>query len=274
VRLIKRLIIKALNGCGWMLVRVSGDSLELRPLMRLGSNHLQDIRFILGTSIKTVFDVGANDGHTVLEFKKAFPEANIYSFEPDPATFQRLSAAAKGLPKVQLFNAALGSEPSEAHLFRFSFDQTNSLLPKAAGAESYVADADFLRQSGTVPVKVTTVDAICESAGISRIDLLKMDTQGFELEVLRGSKRLLESNSVALIYAEVCFVRYYENQPLFPEIYSYLYERGFRLVAIYEYGFLTHYYQVNGNALFVHESAGQARTVRTRFKIGRLIVRW
>jgi FkbM family methyltransferase len=273
LRLVKKLINKTLNACGWALW-VSGDSLELRPLIRLGGDHLRDIRFILGSSIKTVFDVGANDGHTVLHFRRAFPEADIFSFEPDPATFQRLSAAARGLPGVQLFNVALGSELGEAQLFRFGFDETNSLLPKAAGAESYVPDADFLRQAGTVPVKVSTVDAVCETSGISRIDLLKMDTQGFELEVLRGAGRVLESKSVAAIYAEVSFVRYYENQPLFPEIYSFLYERGYRLVSIYESGFLTHYYQVGGNALFVHESVGQARPVQLRMKLGRLKVLW
>jgi FkbM family methyltransferase len=271
---LKRRIHGILNTLGWQALRRADGALEVRPLVRLGSDPLRDIRYILGPTIRTVFDVGANEGQTIRRFSQAFPEADIYSFEPDPATFRRLAAAAAGLPRVRAFNAALGREPGEAQLFRFGFDETNSLLPTAAGAESFVADAGLLRESGTVAVKVTTVDSVCEESGISRIDLLKIDTQGYEVEVLRGARRILSSGAVALVYAEVCFVRYYEGQPLFQDVYALLYELGFRLVGLYESGFLTHVYQVGGNALFVHESIGRAKPLVTRVKVGRLNICW
>jgi FkbM family methyltransferase len=240
----------------------------------MGHNPLRDIKYILGSGIRTVFDVGANDGQTVRRFARAFPHADLYSFEPDPATFQRLVAAAVGLPNVRLFNVALGRETGEARLFRFAFDETNSLLPKAPGAESYVADADFLRETGTIPVKVSTIDAVCGASGISRIDLLKIDTQGYEVEVLRGAQRVLGSAAVSLVYAEVCFVPCYENQPLFQDVYAFLYERGFRLVGLYESGFLTRCYHVGGNALFVHESFGRAKPLSDRLNVGPLRICW
>lgn len=273
-RLIKKPLHRILNGLGWMALRGTDGTLELRPRVSLGDDPMRDIRYILGPSIQTVFDVGANEGQTVTRFARAFPEADIYSFEPDPNTFKRLSSAAAGIQRARLFNAAVGREPGEAQLFRFGLDETNSLLPKAAGADSFVVDASYLRETGTVPVSVTTIDAVGEASGISRIDLLKIDTQGYELEVLNGARRFLNSNSVATVFAEVCFVRYYENQPLFQDVYTFLYERGFRLVAIYESGFLTHCYQVGGNALFVHESVGQAKPLRTSFKIGPLKIGW
>jgi FkbM family methyltransferase len=240
----------------------------------MGSNPLRDIKYILGPDIRTVFDVGANDGQTVRRFARAFPQADLYSFEPDPATFERLVAAVGGLPNVRLFNVALGRETGEARLFRFAFDETNSLLPKAVGAESYVVDADFLRQTGTIPVKVATIDTICEESNIPRIDLLKIDTQGYEVEVLQGAQDLLAASGVRLVYAEVCFVRCYENQPLFHDVYAFLYERGFRLVGLYESGFLTHCYHIGGNALFVHESFGRAKPLSDRLNIGPLRICW
>jgi FkbM family methyltransferase len=272
--MIKTQVHRALNALGWQALRRADGSLEVRPLIRMGRDPLHDIKHILGSGVRTVFDVGANDGQTVRRFARTFPHADLYSFEPDPATFQRLVAAAGGLPKTQLFNLALGREAGEASLFRFAFDETNSLLRKAAGAESYVADAGFLRETGTIPVKVSTIDAVCEASGISRIDLLKIDTQGYEVEVLRGAERMLRSAVVPLVYAEVCFVACYENQPLFQDVYAFLYERGFRLVGLYESGFLTRYYHVGGNALFVHQSFGEAKPLTDRLTIGPLRICW
>lgn len=273
-RIFKSQVHRALHAAGWQALRRADGSLDIRPLVRLGNDPIRDARYILGESVRTVFDIGANAGQTALRFAPAFPRATVYSFEPDPDTFRRLVAAVAHLPTVRPFNLALGSASGEARLFRFASDQTNSLLPKAHGAESYVADADCLRETGSVPVAVTTLDGVCEELRIARIDLLKMDTQGYELEVLRGAQRLLESGAIGLIYTELCFVRYYEHQPLFQDVYTFLYERGYRIVGLYESGFLTHCYQVGGNALFVHESHGLAKPATRQLRFGPVRVCW
>jgi FkbM family methyltransferase len=273
-RIFKSQIHRALHAAGWQALRRADGSLDIRPLVRLGSDHIRDARYILDDSVQTVFDVGANAGQTALRFAPAFPRATIYSFEPDPDTFRRLEAAVAHLPAVRPFNAALGRSSGEARLFRFASDETNSLLPKAQGAESYVADAGYLRETGSVAVAVTTLDRVCEELRLAKIDLLKLDTQGYELEILHGAQRLLESGSIGLIYTELCFVRYYENQPLFQDVYSFLYERGYRLVGLYESGFLTHCYQVGGNALFVHESIGSAKPATPHLRFGPVRVCW
>jgi hypothetical protein len=77
---------------------------------------------------------------------------------------------------------------------------------------------------------------------------LKLDAQGYELRILDESRTLVERLAIPLIYTEVCFVRIYEGQPIFPEIYQYLFERAYRLVWLYETSFRTHYYVVNGSA--------------------------
>jgi hypothetical protein len=79
---------------------------------------------------------------------------------------------------------------------------------------------------------------------------------------------MIKSLCIPIVYMEVCFVRYYEGQPLFPEVYEYLYDRGYRLVGLYETGFLTHFYQVGGNALFVHESVGARPRGKTILRVG------
>jgi FkbM family methyltransferase len=273
-RIFKSQVHRALHATGWQALRRADGSVEIRRLVRLGDDPISDARYILEDNVATVFDVGANNGQTALRFATAFPRAKIYSVEPDPDTFRRLEAAVAHLPAVRPFNVALGRATGEAQLFRFASDETNSLLQKAAGAESYVADAGALREAGSVAVAVTTLDRLCEEQGVARIDLLKLDTQGYELEILHGAQRMLAAGAVGLIYAEVCFVRSYQNQPLFQDVYSFLYERGYRLVALYESGFLTHCYQVGGNALFVHESGGAAKPATRQLRLGSVRFRW
>ena len=88
--------------------------------------------------------------------------------------------------------------------------------------------------------------------------------------MLRGAARML-SRPIPLIYTEITFIRYYVGQPLFPDVYQYLYDHGYRMVGLYESGFLTHYYQVGGNALFVHEKHGKRRTQRI-FRMGPVVI--
>jgi hypothetical protein len=108
-----------------------------------------------------------------------------------------------------------------------------------------------------IDVRVVTLDQFCAEHQIDRIDLLKVDAQGFELRVLNGARQLIERVAVPVIFLEVCFVRIYENQPLFPELYQYLFDRGYRLVWLYDTNFHTHFYSLGANAIFIHESLGR-----------------
>jgi FkbM family methyltransferase len=252
--------IRAVAGAaGFEIVKRSDGSRGLERRVSLGRDPFRDMKTILGHSPACIFDVGANDGETALSFSSAFPAAMIYSFEPDPQTFERLTRKTQALKNVHAVNSGLGRTAGKATLIRNRFDATNSLLPSAAGAEEFVAQSDSLDPIGSADVAMDSVDDFCERHRIARIEVLKIDTQGYELEVLSGATQTLQTRGVPLIYAEVSFIRYYDGQPLFDEVYRYAYDRGYRMVGIYESGYLTHYYQVGGNALFVHESIGKRR---------------
>ena len=61
-----------------------------------------------------------------------------------------------------------------------------------------------------------------------------MDTQGFEMEILKGAVNLLDTKSIDLIYFEVTYADIYENLPPFDELFKFLREKGYRLVTYYE----------------------------------------
>ena len=87
-------------------------------------------------------------------------------------------------------------------------------------------------------VDVQTIDAFCNTVGIKKIDILKSDTQGYELEVFRGAAQMMEQNRIGLIYSEVMFTNMYEDMPSFDQLYLYLTSRNFSLVSFYQFNFL------------------------------------
>lgn len=260
-RRVKNLILESLASAGYDLEKDPARFPPYRLLERikLGKDVLSDARRISPGDVRCVFDVGANVGQTAARLEEAFPHAKIFSFEPDARSFAVLRSFAARSNRVTAIHAALGDADADATFFANRFSQTSSLLKAAAGASQYVVapGAMDLEREETVPVM--TLDRFCGEHGIDRIDLLKIDTQGYELRVLDGAQALLRDRRVPLIYLEVTFVPFYEAQPLFPDVYRYLYDRGYRLVWLYESNFHTHLYALGANALFIDQQVGEVR---------------
>jgi hypothetical protein len=121
---------------------------------------------------------------------------------------------------------ALGSRTEQRELFENVSSDMSSFLP--LGAHGWGAIAK------TEPVAVHTLDDYCKSSEIARIDLLKIDTQGFEVEVLRGSDRMLASDGIILVLAEVQFAEVFEGGATFCDVQQFLARYGFVPVSIYD----------------------------------------
>lgn len=106
-------------------------------------------------------------------------------------------------------------------------------------------------------VEVKTIDQFCHDEKIERIDILKSDTQGFDLEVFKGAERTIRANKIRLIYFEIIFSDMYKGLPSFTQIYDFMTSRDFRLVSFYEF-----YYQKQllswADALFVQKDYSRA----------------
>ncbi len=113
-----------------------------------------------------------------------------------------------------------------------NFDYSSSILPVLHG----VGGADQLLDLGVrerIVVPVRTLDDVLDEAGwIGAIDLLKIDTQGAELRVLKGGMRGLER--VRLIWIEVSFRPLYEGSAVLSDVYAFLRSQGFRLYSLHE----------------------------------------
>ena len=145
--------------------------------------------------VRDVFDVGANVGEFAEEAHRHFPAATVRSFEPHPASFAQLRDR-KARPWLVPVNCALGEVRGETRMFVYEDSKLNSL----------VANASYSARHGLVPtemaVRCDTIDDYCASAAVERVQLLKIDTEGADLAVLRGARRMLGERRVDFIYVE------------------------------------------------------------------------
>ncbi len=147
--------------------------------------------------VRTVLDIGANVGQSAEKFVRAFPQATIYSCEPVAATFAKLEA--RDFPdRVHRFHIALGAKEGSVKM-EVVDDEAHSVTNSIKGLHPAAqGQATHLEK-----VHITTLDAFCPENGVDRIDYLKIDTEGHDLEVLMGGAGLLASGRVGLVDVEV-----------------------------------------------------------------------
>ena len=219
-----------------------------RALLRYGVLAGVEHRPVLSCDLAAVVDIGANRGQFALAAREYAPQARIISFEPLPGpagTFRRLFA---GDPMVTLQETAIGPENGETTIHVAADDDSSSLLPMALQTSLFPGAAEC----GTAQIKVVRLADRLSGDEIRPPALLKLDVQGYELEVLRGCEDLL--GGFAWIYVECSFVELYGGQALADEVIAWLRDRDFRLKGIHNL-----FYDMNGRAIqgdFVFE-AGQ-----------------
>jgi FkbM family methyltransferase len=180
----------------------AGYDLVKPQFARFGTSLPVDLGRICGEwdwLIETVFDVGANVGQFAAEALEGFPAARIHSFEPFPLAYAKLTAALAD-PRLTPHELALGDRRGKVTLYAYGAENETSHI------NSLIPDARFPRRFGFTPreltVKADTVDLFCRDAGIDRIDLLKVDTEGFDLFVLKGAEAMLREGRIRFVYVE------------------------------------------------------------------------
>ena len=205
-----------------------GYDVRYMPLLRfssLGIDQFEDAKRHTRAERPVIFDVGANVGQSITRARTHWPDSVIHAFEPSEATFATLKKNTLGMPNLHLNQCALGGARGESTFLVYSDSLHSSLL---APGEAPVLSAVVGRQS----VTVRTVDEYCAEHDIRCIDLLKIDTQGYDLEVLRGAQLTLRSTAV--VFIELTLSDAYAGQAPYYEVLRFLHEMGFALGGIYD----------------------------------------
>ena len=175
-------------------------------------------------SLQVVFDVGANVGDWTLDHLEHAPAAAFYCFEPSADTFQTLNSRVAPRQRVRTVQAAAGRAAGTATLHRLGRSVERSLN----------APAPERGQVETEEVRVLTVDEFAGANGIAHIDLLKIDTEGFDGEVLAGAHGLLERQGIDFVFVEVNFAKDDPSHSEFGGIAAQLSAYGYRPVGFYD----------------------------------------
>lgn len=189
---------------------------------------LEDLTKLIGRDASIILDVGANIGQSAEAYSRKFRTAAIYSFEPFPASYDRL--VQKAIPRVIATRAAVSSRSGRGILKVNADSRANSLL--SATPEGREIFPEQLAEIDEIEVDLVTLDELRAREALEHVDFLKIDTQGSELEVLAGAHALLPD--VRVLQAECNFVPQYEGSSTFSDIDLQLRAAGFHLFNIYE----------------------------------------
>jgi FkbM family methyltransferase len=173
--------------------------------------------------IDAIVDVGANTGQFAFMAHSVWPDVPVYSFEPDPASHARLR---RNFERFRIpgscFELALGARVERRDLRVQSNSEQSSFLGRIDAGTGCEQE---------VEVRCDTLDRVATGFDPApRRALLKVDTQGFELQVLDGAGAFLDR--VAYVQLEVAFRPAYHDQPAAAEIIAAMAARGFSCLEI------------------------------------------
>jgi FkbM family methyltransferase len=178
----------ALSGMnhGWVDISVDGETYLLRR-----------VRSEMETRKVVIFDVGANRGEYAENVLRIFGgEAELHCFEPSPTACGGLERYLSQHSNVRVHAFGLGDSPGDHDLHAAHVGGTGSSLHLKEFPDSpWVYDQ---RER----VELRRLDDVCAELDISRIDLLKIDTEGHEFQVLRGARRMIEERRISRIQFE------------------------------------------------------------------------
>lgn len=202
---------------------------------------------ILGTLKKhargpyRIFDVGSNRGQFLsmaLDHMRG-EQVEVHCFEPGKKTFEQLTATAAGKTGVHLNNIGLGAAQSEAVLH---YDHAGSEI---ASLTKRNLEHLGMSHEGSETVIIDTVDNYCAAKGIDRIDLLKVDIEGHELDCFKGAESMFDKRAIGLVTLEFGGANI-DTRTYFRDFWYFFEPLGMDLYRITPSGYLfkvEHYYE-------------------------------
>jgi len=190
----------------------------------------------------TLIDVGAHKGETILDFLNSFKFKNIYSFEASNKTFHDLELKLKKIKKkfnltnIEIFNLAVGNS-NEKNIFYEQPDSNSSTFNIIDKNSSYfkrknkILSFFFLNNKNIVnktEIFQIKLGEFIRQKNINYVDILKIDTEGYEFEVIKGLEQ--EIKKIKFIYFEHHYDNMIKKNYKYSDIHNYLKINGFSKV--------------------------------------------
>ena len=177
--------------------------------------NLKHLKNKYNLKVSNIVHVGAHKGQEVNEYLNIFPQSKIHLFEPQIDLFKNLENKFSNIDNISLYNFALGSSKLLSAMFVSSNEGESSSFYKPKEHLNLYPDIKFKKSDLVYEIKVL------DKLKIKNIDFLNIDTQGFELEVLKGAVEVLEKNAKYLL-VEINTEELYKGAPLVKDLDSFL----------------------------------------------------
>jgi FkbM family methyltransferase len=201
-----------------------------------GIEHLDMLRFLHGRGVDLVIDVGANRGQFFLACCLSLSKFRYLGFEPIPIIFSTLhkvvNASNSRTSAAKIFQIVLSNSQKSVDFFVTRKSDCSSYLhpsPNLSSFSKYMALAD----SEPIPLEAHQLDEYATELSNANSVLLKIDVQGAELDVLRGSNTILQNENLHWIYCEISETEHYRGQCMFGQVCDFLRDANFLLHSLY-----------------------------------------
>ena len=187
-----------------------------------------------------IIDVGSNRGQSIEDFLKIYTNYEIHCFEPLNNLHEELKDKYNDNRNIYLNNYALGDENKDSKFFKYHNDVNSSFNKPISGSNWEKKKKRIFNKENLIEeelrVKILKLDDYFKINNLKFIDLLKIDTQGYEDKVLNGSTEILKSNKMNFIQLEFIMGNQYENRLNIIDYENHLIKNNFRLYGINQKG--------------------------------------
>ncbi len=219
---------------------VTDFSLKIKSLIKqvfyTDSELTKDIEYILKklNFKKPIFcDVGAYRGKWISNYLRKFPNLIAYLIEPHEKSYLYLKEKFKNNENIKLFKIGLSNSTEIKKVNINAKSYTNSFLEfdkDASKSWKYEKFENLYKEE----VKIEKLTNFVKENNISKINVLKLDVQGYEYKVLKGAENLLKDNLIDIILLEVITIPTYKNQSKINQIFNIFDSYKYSLYGIYD----------------------------------------
>lgn len=173
-----------------------------------------------------ILDIGAHSAEWIRSARKVFPEGTSYLIEPLQEMEPHLKKFCEDFPDSKYFLNGAGAKPGKLSLtLQDVLEGANFLFPE---------DINLRKKNLQREVEIITIDALIEKGEIELPEIVKIDVQGFELEVLKGATKLFNYTEIFLL--EVSLFEFIKGMPIFSDVIKFMADREYE---VYDFpGFL------------------------------------
>lgn len=216
-------------------------TLYLIDLLRNYFHQPKILKFLTKLNLTIAFDIGSHKGETLEYFQKIKDIKKIHAFEPQTFIYKKLIKKYNSNKTIILNNIALSNNSKEKIFYINSLSSTSSfsLLNKRSfwlKIKNFILNEKNLIKNSII-IKTSTVDNYVINNNIGMIDLLKIDTEGHELEVLIGAQKTIDEKKINYILLEIHTSKMYKNYSK-EKIEEFLKKNNFTLLKSFKFPFL------------------------------------